>query len=272
MTRGKASICQDVPCHNKNKAPENLPRQPNCSWRQERLLLTKHVLNFCFSLPVVGRTVPAQEILLNLVYCPLPQHFNYSFRYQGEKRRCEQWNAWGNTFPPPSPSSSSSSPRFLLPVPLSPVCHMPCERQARQEAGCTAGPSCSASHPTASSLPPPASPMVALRAAPAAVPFQESPPARSCCSSSGRCGMSTGAGGGLWHLADTPHGALQPLPPCKWYPVPPSNKTPEARAALSPEFTPWSLFSYQQNEEKQQRPKHALPQHLLNPAKQQDYK
>lgn len=85
-------------------------------------MLTKHVLNFCFSLPVVGRTVPAQEILLNLVYCPLPQHFNYSFRYRGEKKEDVSNETLGETPFLPLPRA----PAALLPSPYPRFPFSPC--------------------------------------------------------------------------------------------------------------------------------------------------
>lgn len=58
MTRGKVSVYQDVLYHNKNKVTENfLPCQANYSQRQKSLLVIKHAVNFCFSLPLAGKTV-----------------------------------------------------------------------------------------------------------------------------------------------------------------------------------------------------------------------
>lgn len=49
--------------------------------RQKSLLVIKHAVNLCFSLPLASKTVPTLGILHNALDCQLTQNFNYWFRY-----------------------------------------------------------------------------------------------------------------------------------------------------------------------------------------------
>lgn len=80
MTTGKVLVCQGVLYH-ENKIPENLmPCQANYRQRQKSLLVVKHAVNLCFSLPLASKTVPTLGIVYISLYCQLTQNSNYWFR------------------------------------------------------------------------------------------------------------------------------------------------------------------------------------------------